>query len=128
MDADDRRKEIAHKRSPIEAHTTRRRVLEQQVAQFGPYTPPHISIELDEVISAIAKVEREIAALEGRAGQAVTAVPATQRGGVALDLSHQQRKWDRSAAFAAQPEWQFRIVDQGIIQYEGANRKCATTC
>jgi hypothetical protein len=124
MDADTLRDELSHKRRLIELHTKRKRVLEQQAAQFGLHAPAHVSIELDEVNSTITALEREIAALERRtgasaqpaAGASVPAIPAARRSGVALDLSHQQRKWDRFAAFAAQPEWQFRIVDQGIIE------------
>jgi hypothetical protein len=124
MDAEDRRTEIAHKRSLIEAHTKRQRVLEQQAAQFGPYVPTHIAIDLDEVKSAIVALQREIAALEGRSesltappgSASVPVIPAVRRSGIALDLSHQQRKWDRFAAFAGQPAWQFQIIDQGIIQ------------
>jgi hypothetical protein len=113
MDADSRHDESDHKRELIEAHTKRRRALERQAAIYGLNTPPHITIELEEVVRTIATLEREIAALEGRP---ITAAPPTTRAGVALDLSHQQRKWDRFAAFASQAEWQFQIVDQGIIE------------
>jgi hypothetical protein len=124
MDPDKLRDELDHKRALIEIHTKQRRVLEQQVARFGLHAPAHIQTELDEVKSAIAALEREIATLEGRAGgsaphatgASAPAIPVVQRSGVALDLSHQQRKWDRFAAFAGQPAWQFRIIDQGIIQ------------
>jgi hypothetical protein len=120
MDTDALRTEIAHKRTLIEIHTKRRRMLEQQAARFGLHIPPHVQIELDESTSTIAALEAEIAALEGRAGgsapQASVGNTAAKRQGVALDLAHQQRKWDRFAAFAGQAAWQFRIVDRGIIQ------------
>jgi hypothetical protein len=124
MDADALRDDLEHKRDLIKAYTRRQRKLEQQAAHFGPHTPAHISIELDEVNSAIAALEREIAVLEGRAvvsapqgaSASVTGTPAVQRSGVALDLSHQQRKWDRFAAFASQPAWQFQLIDKGIFQ------------
>lgn len=130
MDADDRRAEIDHKRKLIELHTKNQRVLEKQVAQFGLYAPPYMQNELEGVKNTIATLEREVATLEGRApqfvGASATAVPAAQRNGVALDLSHQQGKWDRFAAFANQPAWQFQIIDQGIIQQRAMIERCAT--
>jgi hypothetical protein len=129
MDDDITRDEIDHKRSLIETHTKRRRALEEQVARFGLHAPPHIKLDLDDVKSAIAALEREIAALEGRDPQTGSAsampAPAAQRRGVALDLSHQQRKWDRFAAFASQPGWQFQIIDQGILQQRAEIERCA---
>ena len=125
MDADDRHEEIDHTRTLIKELTKRRRALEQQFAQLGQHTPPHIQIDLEDTRSAIAKLERELAALEGRAGRPITADPAAQRSGVALDLSHQQRKWDRFAAFAGQPGWQFQIIDQGILQQHAEIERCA---
>jgi hypothetical protein len=129
MDADEQRTEIDHTRSLIKEHTKRLRALQRQVAQFGPHTPPHIQIDLDDTRSAVATLERHLAALEGRApqppGASVTAVPAAQRSGVALDLSHQQGKWDRFAAFSRQPGWQFQIIDQGILHQRAEIERCA---
>jgi hypothetical protein len=133
MDADDRHTEIEHKRALVQAYTKRQRALELQVAQFGSHTPPHIQIELDELRSTIETLEREIAALEGRAGDgapqtsggSIEAVPAAQRRGVALDLSHQQRKWSHFDIFVSQPEWQFQIINEGFLQQRAEIERCA---
>ena len=56
LDAD----EIAHQRALIAQHRKTLNALELQAAKFGIYTPPHITIEIDDLTRKIAALRREL--------------------------------------------------------------------
>ncbi|MFV9503289.1 MAG: hypothetical protein AB4911_01855 [Oscillochloridaceae bacterium umkhey_bin13] len=52
--------ERAHKQNLLTQHRKMLHALELQAAQFGLYTPPHITIQIDDLKGTVATLQREL--------------------------------------------------------------------
>ncbi|HEX5690637.1 MAG TPA: hypothetical protein VFX76_11575 [Roseiflexaceae bacterium] len=114
MDADERQDEIAHRRLLIHELTRRLHVLELQAARHGADALPQIVLEIEDLRAQLAAERRAL----GEAPADATPSPpfsAAERHGVAVDLAHQQHKWDRFAAFVRQSGQGFQAIDQSVL-------------
>lgn len=87
-----------------QTHQRRLRVLEQQAAQFGAHTPPHIITEIEDIQAEIAEIDRQLGATapSGIRAAPSAAIPAANAApppqALPWGASHAQRCGDLAAS------------------------------
>lgn len=119
--------EIEQQRTLLQTYrATLHHYLTQQ-AVLGPgFVPPAIAHGIRDAREHIARIKATLRSwgmpvddLPDDAGTPMRSTPArtTTRRAIAVDLSHQQAKWDRFGAFANAPERQFTIISQTLDEH-----------
>lgn len=112
--------DIAQQQTLLNIHRATLHHYLQQQAMLGPgFVPPGIAHGIRDARENIARI---IATLRSWSvpvddlldDAAAPPVAESAQRAIAVDLSHQQAKWDRFGAFAKAPERQFQLITQAI--------------